>query len=70
MGAVRCPSLSVVSSGTRQPFKNRLSRLNQAMRSTNFRQIVSSYRANNALKVSSVNVAVSESSSVALQSRT
>jgi hypothetical protein len=43
MGEVLPPILSVVSSGTLHPLRNRLSRLQQAMSSTYLRQMVAFY---------------------------
>ena len=52
-GEVPVPILSVVSSGTRQPFRKRLSRLNHAIIKTSLRVIVSPYFSRSSLKVSS-----------------
>src|SRR5277367_6907184 len=69
-GEVLVPTLSVVSSGTRHPFKNRLSILNQPIISTTLREIVSPYLSRSSRKVSSRNVPVFDNSSVALHTRT
>src|ERR1700745_620010 len=52
-GEVPVPILSVISSGTRQPFRNRLSKLNHAIISTILREIVSPYWSRSSRKVSS-----------------
>src|SRR6476646_12190778 len=65
-GEVLIPSLSVVSSGTRHPFKNKLSILNQPIISTILREIVSPYLSRSSRKVSSRNMPVFDNSSVAL----
>src|SRR3984893_775371 len=65
-GEVLVPTLSVVSSGTRHPFRNRLSILNQPIISTTLREIVSPYLSRSSRKVSSRNVPVFDNSSVAL----
>src|ERR1700747_1004318 len=69
-GEVLVPTLSVVSSGTLHPFRNRLSILNQPIISTIFREIVSPYLSRSSRKVSSRNVPVFDNSSVALHTRT
>src|ERR1700722_15348339 len=69
-GEVLVPTLSVVSSGTRHPFRNRLSILNQPIISTIFLEIVSPYLSRSSRKVSSRNVPVFDNSSVALHTRT
>src|ERR1700746_1483459 len=69
-GEVLVPTLSVVSSGTRHPFKNRLSILNQPIMSTILREIVSPYLSRSSPKVSSRNVPLFDNSSVALHTRT
>src|ERR1700733_5491629 len=69
-GEVPVPILSVVSSGTRHPFRNRLSRLNHAIISTILREIVSPYLSRSSLNVSSRKVALFDNSSVALQTKT
>src|SRR5271167_2582248 len=69
-GEVPVPILSVVSSGTRQPFRNRLSKLNHAIISTILREIVSPYWSRSSRKVSSRRVSLVDNSSVALHTRT
>src|ERR1700739_1604363 len=68
-GEVLVPTLSLVSSGTRQPFKNRLSILNQPIISTIFRQVVSPYLSRSSRKVSSRKVPLFDNSSVAFHTR-
>src|SRR5580658_3821059 len=68
-GEVLVPTLSLVSSGTRHPFKNRLSILNQPIISTILREIVSPYLARSSRNVSSRNVPLLDNSSVALHTR-
>ena len=62
--------LSVVSSGTLHPFRNRLSMLNQPIISTSLREIVSPYWSISSRKVSSRSVPLFDNSSVALHTRT
>jgi hypothetical protein len=69
-GEVLVPTLSVVSSGTRHPFKNKLSILNQPIISTILREIVSPYLSRSSCRVSSRNVPLFDNSSVALHTRT
>src|ERR1700747_3363554 len=69
-GEALIPTLSVVSSGTRHPFKNRLSILNQPIISTILREIVSPYLSRSSRRVSSRNVPLFDNSSVALHTRT
>jgi hypothetical protein len=61
-GEVLVPTLSVVSSGTRHPFKNRPSILNQPIISTILREIVSPYLSRSLRKVSSRNVPLFDNS--------
>src|ERR1700691_5018927 len=69
-GEVPVPILSVVSRGTRHPFKNRLSKLNHAIIKTSFRETVSPYLLRTMLKVYSRSVPLLDSSSVAWQTST
>src|ERR1700678_1357269 len=68
-GDALSPILSAVSSGTRHPWRKRLSKLNHEIMRISLRQATSSYRFNSSDSVSFVNEAVHESSSVALHTR-